>query len=124
MLIARGPRCPVTPFGVIMYQRLIRKITLTNAHRTTGQRAVCRITPRHESLRPWGWNHFRLAIHIKLEAKMIGRKYRKNEPSFMLTIGACMSSATVGSAQSSANDSDHSVYQLCANRNWRAWPGE
>src|SRR5690348_4816760 len=123
MLSERGPTPALLPLGVIMYGRLIRSSTLTRAQSTTGQRAVCSTMPRQDSLTPAGWNHFLVSVHINVDTSTTGRKYRRKRPSPIDAIGCWTSSATAGSAHSTANEHDHSVYQLWQNRNCSACPG-
>src|SRR5262245_21341885 len=121
MLVSLGPMGRPTPLGVIMYGLLIPRTTLISAQSTTGQRAISRITPRQESRRFAGWNQRRAQHHIRGDISGTGRKYTRKRPSETSAIGLPTISATVGSAQRTASDTDQSVYQLWHMRNWRAW---
>ena len=111
------------PFGVIMYGRFTRSAALTTAHSTIGQRAISSSTPRHVSPIPDGWNHRRLQRHISVAVRTTARLYARYSNSETFAIGRPVSSATTGSTHSTASDSDHSVYQPWAIRNWNACPG-
>src|SRR5919197_4537586 len=104
MLRSRGPTRRPTPFGVIMYGRLIPSSTVISAQRTTGQRATSSSTPRHERRTPWGWNQGRDQHHIMLETSGTGRKWTKKSEIDTPTTGLCRRSATVGEAHRIASE--------------------
>ena len=60
-----------------MYGRVMRSRMLISAHRTTGQRAISSITPRHDRRTPAGWNHRRVKHHINAPVSGTGRKYNR-----------------------------------------------